>query len=892
MHDTSLILTIAAGFTAAWLLGLLAQRLRLSPIIGYLVAGVILGPHTPGFVGDVHLAPQLAEIGVILLMFGVGLHFHLHDLLMVKGIAIPGALGQSLIATVCSMPLFAALGLDLRTGAVLGMAMAVASTVMLIRVLTDAEALDSHPGHVAVGWLLVEDLMTVLVLVLIPILGQTATEAVATESPAMAIVAVLLKLAALITVVLIAGARIVPWVLLQVARLRSRELFTLTVLVFSISVAAGAYVVFGASMALGAFLAGMVVAQSKVSHQAAADALPLRDAFAVLFFVSVGMLFDPMSLFREPLMMLAALSIIFLAKPLAALVIVAVLGQSVRTALTVALGLAQIGEFSFILSEAARRFGLMGEAQHNVLVGAAIISLALNPFIFRSLDGIERRLQAHPRLWKLLNFRAERKAARINTALREELSHLDRTARLAVLVGFGPVGRTVDRLLREQGLTTTIIELNLDTVLELQGQGQKAVFGDASQAAILESAGVKNASYLVLTLPQSSVRAAIVSAAKSLNPKLKVLVRAHYLRERDELEQAGATAAIYEEAEAAVALARLVLMDTGASARSIESTVRDIRMRLILENVSGLGQQHVRDIMVPWTRVRRLTYGMPLDEIRDIVATNVHSRWPIVDPNTGAAIGYMLTTDLIGLKQNHIVWEDFLRPLNAAAPGDDLEATLLRFQRESAAIYVVKDRQSPVGIITIEDILEQVVGKIQTEYREPQRVFLRDVIVTDAPLLELASQTSEQAIAEIVDKIPAGHLPPGIDVTQLAIEREREMPTNIGGGVAIPHARCPGLPSPLVIFARSPKGVVFNAQSPDLVDLIFLLITPAERVDDQIRLLSDIASLAGSPDNRQRLREARTPGHVLEIIQIPNEQREVSTGTSTVDAPVILPRFE
>src|SRR5688500_7778634 len=425
MHEFPLIATIAAGFTAAWVLGLLTQWLRLSPIVGYLLAGVLIGPHTPGFQGDLKLANQLAKVWVILLMFGVGLHFHQDDLIAVKAIAIPGALGQCLAATAAGVAVFSWFGMDPWTGAVIGVAMSVASTVVLMRVLMDADALTSPAGHVAVGWSLVQDVLTVVVLVLIPVLGRgeaPAPEAGPWSGPAAAVGIALAKLAALVGIVIVAGSRVVPWALTQVARLRSRELFTLTVMVFSVALAAGSYALFGASMALGAFLAGMMVAQSPVSHQAAADALPLRDAFAVLFFVSVGMLFDPAFLLREPLMMLAALAIILLVKPLVALLIVAALGHSVRTALTVALGLAQIGEFSFILSESARKHGLMPEDGHNVLVGAPILSITVNPLLFRSIDGIERWLRRRPRLWSLLNARAERNARRVNAEVAAEVS--------------------------------------------------------------------------------------------------------------------------------------------------------------------------------------------------------------------------------------------------------------------------------------------------------------------------------------------------------------------------------------------------------------------------------------------------------------------------------------
>ncbi|MDF1814762.1 MAG: cation:proton antiporter [Verrucomicrobiales bacterium] len=490
MHDLSLISTIAAGFTAAWLLGLLTQWLRLSPIVGYLIAGVLIGPHTPGFVGDVGIATQLAEVGVILLMFGVGLHFHLKDLVAVRRVAIPGAVVQSAVATVAAMGLFHLFGMPLLTGAVIGMAMAVASTVVLMRVLMDANSLNAPEGHVAVGWLIVEDIFTVILLVLIPVLGSShGAEAVAHAAAAAGhggghagepvwwtLGIALGKLAILVFVVMWVGSRIIPRLLVQVARLRSRELFTLTVLVFSVAVAAASYFFFGASMALGAFLAGMVVAQSPVSNQAAADALPMRDAFAVLFFVSVGMLFDPRFLIEEPLMVLAALGVILVVKPVVALIIVGVLGYSVRTALTVALGLAQIGEFSFILSDLAKIHGLMPESGHNVLVASAIISITLNPILFRNLPGIESWLKGHPRLWHLLNRRAERRAAAGYPDAGGQLHDgPPDKGPFAILVGYGPVGRTVHRVLEEASIGSVIIDMNMDTVAALKAAGKHSV---------------------------------------------------------------------------------------------------------------------------------------------------------------------------------------------------------------------------------------------------------------------------------------------------------------------------------------------------------------------------------------------------------------------------------
>jgi CPA2 family monovalent cation:H+ antiporter-2 len=593
-HDLPLISTLAAAFTAAWVLGLITQRLKLSPIVGYLLAGIAIGPHTPGFVGDASLAPQLAELGVILLMFGVGLHFHLEDLLAVRNVAVPGAVGQSVVATVLGVLVALAAGWTFKSGLVLGMAMAVASTVVLIRVLTDNRQLETTAGHVAVGWLIVEDVLTVIVLVLIPALatatgGGDATAATATTAAATApaaaapgflwtLLVALFKLAALVALLLFPGAKVIPWVMVRVARLRSRELFTLTVLVMAIAVAAASSYLFGASMALGAFLAGMVVGRSPVSHQAAADALPLRDAFAVLFFASVGMLFDPGFLLREPLLVLAGLGIVMVGKPLAALAIVALIGYPARTGLVVALGLAQIGEFSFILSEAARAKGLMGDAGHNVLVACALVSITLNPLLFRLLVPLEKLLQRHPALWRFMNRRTLRREREMNEAEGRELERSD--APVAVIVGYGPVGRAADEVIRKSGLETVVVDLNLDTVQALQRDGRRAVFGDAFNIEVMHQA-LARATHLVIALPHAVNRNPLIVAAKLINPDVKVFVRARYVAEREELEQAGADAAVYEEAEAAVALARLVLADRGADRDTVRRESIRIRQQFV-----------------------------------------------------------------------------------------------------------------------------------------------------------------------------------------------------------------------------------------------------------------------------------------------------------------------
>jgi CPA2 family monovalent cation:H+ antiporter-2 len=578
-HDLPLITTLAAAFTAAWVLGIITQKLRLSPIVGYLLAGVAIGPHTPGFIGDMGLAHQLSEVGVILLMFGVGLHFHLDDLLAVRNVAVPGAIGQSLVATLLGAVIAVGFGMPIKSGLVLGMAMAVASTVVLIRVLTDNRVLDTTAGHVAVGWLIVEDVLTVIVLVLIPALGTPAggeagATAAATRSLWITLPLTLLKLSVMVGLLLWVGPRVIPRVMVFVARLRSRELFTLTVLVMAVAIAAGSYYAFGASMALGAFLAGMVVAQSPVSNQAAADALPLRDAFAVLFFASVGMMFDPRFILQYPGLFVAGLAIVLVGKPLAALVIVAVIGYPGRTALTVALGLAQIGEFSFILSQLGRAHGLIGDVGHNLLVACAIVSITLNPILFRAIGPIERGLQRWPALWAFLNRGAKTRAGDMNLRAGELLER--ESTPVAVIVGYGPVGQSVDEILRKGGLETVIVDLNMDTVQRLTRQGRAAIFGDAFNIEVMHQA-LPRATHLIITLPHSANRNPLIAAAKLINPEIKVFVRARYLSEQADLHQVGADAVVYEEAEAAVALSRLLLSDRGADDATVRRETTRIR---------------------------------------------------------------------------------------------------------------------------------------------------------------------------------------------------------------------------------------------------------------------------------------------------------------------------
>lgn len=578
MENFPLLTTLAFGFAAAWILGLITHRLGLSPIVGYLLAGVAIGPYTPGFAGDVGIAQQLAEIGVILLMFGVGLHFQLKDLWAVRAVAIPGAIVQSAAATLVTIGVLHFMGWPLRSGLVLGMAMAVASTVVLLRVLIDRNMLGTVHGHVAVGWLIVEDIMTVLLLVMVPLfaLDESGSPTAAAADSALATAGwAVLKLVALVAIVLLAGSRIVPRILNAVAKLRSPELFTLTVLVLSITIAVGSAALFGASVALGAFLAGIVVAQSPVSHHAAADALPMRDAFAVLFFVSVGMLFNPFFVVEQPSLVLIGVGVVMVAKPFAAIVIVAICGYPVRTALTAAIGLAQIGEFSFILAQVARQHGLMPDDGMNLLVATAMISITLNPMLFRSLDRIERAIERVPWLWRLLDARHAKRTSAITTHASTSLAA--RTKPLAVIVGYGPVGRLVDALLRDAGLETAIVDMNIDTVRQLQSKGRIAVYGDASRREVLEQAGLRDAVHLVLSLPNSEERGSLVMLARELNPTVEITARARYLAEREVLERAGATTVVSEEGESGIALARRVLERRGLAPQQIEKLLVAVR---------------------------------------------------------------------------------------------------------------------------------------------------------------------------------------------------------------------------------------------------------------------------------------------------------------------------
>lgn len=562
MHNIDLIMTLTGGLVAALICGYVSQLIGLSPIVGYLVGGLILGPYTPGFVADPHIAEQLAELGVILLMFGVGLHFHVDELLAVRGVALPGAIAQSVVATVFGMLVAHLFGWNWQAGLVFGMALSVASTVVLVRVLSDNRDLHTLAGHIAIGWLVVEDLFTVVALVVLPAVFDRQSDGNLWLGLGLAAI----KVASLVVLTFVVGGRAVPWLLEQAAKTRSRELFTLTVLVVALGIAVGSAQLFGVSMALGAFLAGMVVGRSEFSLRAASEALPMRDAFAVLFFVSVGMLLDPMHLLREPALVVATLAVILICKPMIALLLVLLLRYPTKSALSVAVALAQIGEFSFILATLGEQLKLLDTSANHTLVAAAIISITLNPILYRQVDWLDAWGIEHVSFWRWLNQRVRNRESSVIQGDTDDEVNPHR----AIVVGYGPIGRSVVRLLRENEVEPTVIELNVDTVRRLVESGVSAVYGDAAHRDTLASAGAATAANLILSSAGMEHSQEVIRVARELNPDVHVLARANFLGERKRLLLAGANEVFSAEGEVALAFSVSILRRLGASPEQID----------------------------------------------------------------------------------------------------------------------------------------------------------------------------------------------------------------------------------------------------------------------------------------------------------------------------------
>jgi len=542
LHHTPLLDTIAAGLVFAFALGSLAARVGLSPLVGYLAAGVVVGPYTPGIVADQALANELAEIGVILLMFGVGLHFSLRDLLDVKSIAIPGAVAQIVLATVLGAGLAWFLDWSLGAGLMFGLALSVASTVVLLRALEDRRLLDSPRGKIAIGWLIVEDLATVLALVLVPaIAGAPAEDGSAGPSLGVALALTVVKVAGFLALMLLVGRRAIPWMLEKIAGTGSRELFTLCVLAIALGVALGAALLFHVSYALGDFFAGMLLADSEFSHKAASDSLPLRDAFAVLFFVSVGMLFDPAILVEHPLPVLATFAIIIIGKSLAALALVLAFRHPLSTALTISVSLAQIGEFSFILAGLGIELGVLPTMGRDLILAGAILSILCNPLLFAALDRWQRHRETAD---------GEKKAVVVSGPPAP-------TGPYVLIVGFGRVGSAIAQILRERGAPLLVLDTDPDLVDRAQALGLPAICGNAANPRVLAETNPAQIRLALLAIPQALEAGEIVARLREAKPDMTIIARGHSDAEVQHLLQHGADGAVMAERVMALRMAEM-----------------------------------------------------------------------------------------------------------------------------------------------------------------------------------------------------------------------------------------------------------------------------------------------------------------------------------------------
>ena len=565
-HDVSLITTIAAGLGLAMVLGIAASRAKLPPIVGYLLAGILVGPHTPGFVADVALAGQLAEIGVMLLMFGVGLHLSLGDLLSVRRIAVPGALVQIAAATALGAGVASLWGWRVGEALVFGLCLSCASTVVLLRALEDRGVLETVNGRIAVGWLVVEDLAMVLVLVVLPAVaallgGRAEAEPAGGASLLEALGITLAKVAAFVALMLVVGRRVFPRLLWLVAKTGSRELFTLCVIATAVGVAYGSARLFDVSFALGAFFAGMMMRESEFSHRAADESLPLREAFSVLFFVSVGMLFDPLVLVEQPLKLLAVVAIVMVGKTIAAIVLVLVFRYPLNTALVVGASLAQIGEFSFILASLGAALGLLPPEGHTLILAGALISIALNSTMFALVEPARAWIHERSALARRLELRDDPLAQLPMSVPQSQLTGQ------VVLVGYGRVGRRIAEAMRDKGVDFVVAEQNREKVERMRGKGIHAVCGDAAEPATLIQAHVARAAVLVIATPDAFDVRRVVETARTLNPPIEVIVRTHSEDEATMLRREGIGTIFMGEDELAKGMSRHLLGRMGKGTR-------------------------------------------------------------------------------------------------------------------------------------------------------------------------------------------------------------------------------------------------------------------------------------------------------------------------------------
>ena len=556
-HNVALITTLVAALGAALAFGFLAARLKLPVLIGYLAAGIVIGPFTPGYVADAELSAQFAEIGVMLLMFGVGLHFSIDELLAVRKIAVPGAIVQITVATLLGLALSNLWGWNLAEGLVFGLTLSVASTVVLLRALESRGILETVNGHIAVGWLIVEDLVTVLVLVLLPPLslwlGASGRDQVSGQELFTALALTLGKVALFIGFMVIGGRRLVPWIAWHIARVGPRELFTLCVIALAMGIAYGAAELFGVSFALGAFFAGMVMRESPLSHRAAEESLPFRDSFSVLFFVSVGMLFDPQVLIHEPLHIVAVVAIIVIGKSLAAFALVLLFGYPLNTALTVSAGLAQIGEFSFILAGLGLSLGILPEEARSLILAGAIISIAVNPLVFHAIEPLQAWIRAKSKRAQLFE-RSDDPLATLPMSV-----DLNRLSGHVVLVGYGRVGRHIGAELSAQGISFVLAEENREIIEAARKNGIAAVSGDATEPMVLVQAHIHRARMLVIATPDTLNVRRMIEIARTVNPRIETVVRTHSEEEAGLLEKENAGKIFLGERELARNMSQYVL---------------------------------------------------------------------------------------------------------------------------------------------------------------------------------------------------------------------------------------------------------------------------------------------------------------------------------------------
>ncbi|HSL42145.1 MAG TPA: cation:proton antiporter [Anaerolineales bacterium] len=601
MHEVTLLLNIAVALGVAFCGGLIARRIGLPTIVGYMVAGIVIGPFTPGFVGDTETIAQLAELGVIFLMFGVGLHFSIHDLWRVRSVALPGALGRMALTTLLGFGLSRLWGWNLSSSIVIGLAISIASTVVLLRGLADNGLLNTSHGQAAIGWVVVEDLATVLILVLLPTLANTADGFDWAQ-----LGLTLLKAAGFVMLVMFAGTKLIPWILMRIAHTRSRELFILAILAIALGIALGAAEIFGISLALGAFVAGVVVSESPLSHQVGADVLPFRESFAVLFFVSIGMLVNPIYLYQNIGPVLALTAIIVIAKPLTTILMGLIFPWPARTTLVVSAGLSQIGEFSFIVGQAGVALGLLDRSQYSLILAGALLSIMVNPLMFRLIRPMERWLQKIPSIWRLL----DRQGPPLPQVTESMADHV-------VIVGYGRVGRHIVSLLGEMGIPHLVVEADMERGEELSRRQIPTLYGDAANSEVLTHAGLTRARALVVAGPDEDASALVVTAARDIAPDLPIIARAISEDGTRRLTELGAQDVIHPELEGGLEILRHTLLQLGFPIQEIYRYTDAVRrdhydMRINTEEEHRLLHElldAVNSIEIKWFR---LPDGHPL----------------------------------------------------------------------------------------------------------------------------------------------------------------------------------------------------------------------------------------------------------------------------------------